>query len=136
MVFLHGGAFVFDSGSAYSGAALSASTGVVVVSVNYRLGPLGFGWDPPRVARRYSPPTPFDGSFIAPVESFVGAFARTGDPNAAGIPSWPRFERSTEGYLRIKEPLEIGHRVADADCDFWDGIYERQLRARSDAPPP
>jgi len=43
MVFLHGGAFVVGAGgdSMYDGKSLAAH-GVVVVTVNYRLGPLGF----------------------------------------------------------------------------------------------
>ena len=43
MVWLHGGALIFGTGGLplYDGAAL-ARQGVVVVTVNYRLGPLGF----------------------------------------------------------------------------------------------
>lgn len=44
MVFIHGGAFVSGSGSAaqYEGLELARRGDVVVVTVNYRLGPLGF----------------------------------------------------------------------------------------------
>ena len=44
LVWIHGGAFVFGSGSdaAYDGQAFSEATGTVVVTVNYRLGPTGF----------------------------------------------------------------------------------------------
>ncbi|WP_231511392.1 carboxylesterase/lipase family protein [Chondromyces apiculatus] len=44
MVWIHGGGFVFGSGgeAAYDGQKLSEATGAVVVTVNYRLGPLGF----------------------------------------------------------------------------------------------
>jgi para-nitrobenzyl esterase len=44
MVWIHGGAFVFGSGGDpfYSGAELARSGGVVVVTINYRLGGLGF----------------------------------------------------------------------------------------------
>jgi para-nitrobenzyl esterase len=44
MVFIHGGAFVSGSGTdpTYDGANLAAAGGVVVVTVNYRLGPFGF----------------------------------------------------------------------------------------------
>ena len=43
MVWIHGGALIFGAGSLalYDGASL-ARHGVVVVSINYRLGPLGF----------------------------------------------------------------------------------------------
>jgi para-nitrobenzyl esterase len=44
LVWIHGGGFVFGSGSApiYDGAALAREHGVVVITVNYRLGALGF----------------------------------------------------------------------------------------------
>jgi para-nitrobenzyl esterase len=44
MVWLHGGAFIFGSGSDayYSGANLAAAQGVIVVNMNYRLGAFGF----------------------------------------------------------------------------------------------
>jgi len=41
MVWIHGGAYMLGSGAMYDGAAL-ARQGVVVVTINYRLGPLGF----------------------------------------------------------------------------------------------
>jgi para-nitrobenzyl esterase len=45
LVFLHGGAFVFGAGGApvYDGTRLAREHGVVVITVNYRLGALGFG---------------------------------------------------------------------------------------------
>lgn len=44
MVWLHGGAFIFGSGGDdyYNGRLLAETYGVVIVTVNYRLGPLGF----------------------------------------------------------------------------------------------
>jgi para-nitrobenzyl esterase len=44
MVWFHGGAFIFGSGgdAFYRGGELTARHDVVVVTINYRLGPLGF----------------------------------------------------------------------------------------------
>ncbi|XP_076468867.1 pyrethroid hydrolase Ces2e-like [Babylonia areolata] len=42
MVWLHGGGFVFGSGSQYDGSLLAAEGNVIVVTVNYRVGALGF----------------------------------------------------------------------------------------------
>ncbi len=44
MVWIHGGAFVTGSAdlATYNGAKIAAKTNTVVVSLNYRLGPLGF----------------------------------------------------------------------------------------------
>ncbi|MDR6216766.1 carboxylesterase family protein [Deinococcus soli (ex Cha et al. 2016)] len=42
MVWIHGGAFVNGSGGAYDASELARREGVIVVTLNYRLGPLGF----------------------------------------------------------------------------------------------
>ena len=42
MVWLHGGGFVNGSGNAFNGAFLAQTANVIVVTVNYRLGPLGW----------------------------------------------------------------------------------------------
>ena len=42
MVWLHGGGFTGGAGSIYDGSVLAAQGPAVVVTVNYRLGPLGF----------------------------------------------------------------------------------------------
>lgn len=42
MVWIHGGAFVNGSGSVYNGSWLASRGDIVVVTVNYRLGTLGF----------------------------------------------------------------------------------------------
>ena len=40
MVFIHGGSYLYGSGNRYNGSAL-VQYGVVMVSINYRLGALG-----------------------------------------------------------------------------------------------
>ncbi|CAL4079488.1 unnamed protein product, partial [Meganyctiphanes norvegica] len=42
MVYIHGESFSWGSGSLYDGSVLSSYGQVVVVTINYRLGPLGF----------------------------------------------------------------------------------------------
>lgn len=42
MLWIHGGAFVFGSGSGYDGSVLAAKHKMIVVTINYRLGALGF----------------------------------------------------------------------------------------------
>ena len=42
MMWLHGGGFVNGSGNAFNGALLAQTANVIVVTVNYRLGPLGW----------------------------------------------------------------------------------------------
>jgi para-nitrobenzyl esterase len=42
MVWIHGGAFILGSGDIYDGSVLAGDNGVVVLTLNYRLGELGF----------------------------------------------------------------------------------------------
>lgn len=42
MFWIHGGAFLLGSGAPYKGGGFVRNGGVVVVTINYRLGPLGF----------------------------------------------------------------------------------------------
>lgn len=58
MVWLHGGGFVTGSGADYDPARLVATGQVIVVTVNYRLGALGF-LDLPELARQ----DPYAGNF-------------------------------------------------------------------------
>lgn len=57
MVWVHGGSFVYGTGSRYDASKLATQGDVIVVTINYRLGPLGFLADPALSAER-----PQDGS--------------------------------------------------------------------------
>jgi para-nitrobenzyl esterase len=50
MVWIHGGAFITGSGADLDGARLAIRGNVIVVSVNYRLGALGFFYVPDKTA--------------------------------------------------------------------------------------
>lgn len=41
VVFIHGESFDYGTGNAYDGSVLAAVGHVIVVTLNYRLGPLG-----------------------------------------------------------------------------------------------
>lgn len=88
MVWFHGGAFIFGAGGLplYDGAALSRH-GVVVVTVNYRLGPLGYFVHP--ALERASPEKLFNFGLLDQiaalrwVQQHIGAFG--GDPRQVTI---------------------------------------------------
>jgi para-nitrobenzyl esterase len=61
MVFIHGGAFMRSGAAAYDGRALSEAGRVLIVTLNYRLGPLGFLSHPDLDATRDSVPSGSDG---------------------------------------------------------------------------
>jgi para-nitrobenzyl esterase len=53
MVYIHGGAFMRGGSAAFDGRAISEAADVVVVTFNYRLGPLGFLSHPDLDAQRW-----------------------------------------------------------------------------------
>lgn len=48
-------------------------------------------------------------------------FARVGDPNGCGEPSWPRYETETDEYLSLVPPSATPTEgfAADHKCGFW-----------------
>jgi para-nitrobenzyl esterase len=67
-------------------------------------------------------------------EAMMGAwvqFARTGDPNAPGLPEWPAFNEAADNYLDLHAPqLGVGRSWRTEHLDF----IGRYLRERSRQP--
>lgn len=49
MVWIHGGGYMIESSAAFEGSVLALNGDVIVVSMNYRLGVLGFLHDGPGI---------------------------------------------------------------------------------------
>ena len=68
------------------------------------------------------------GLFVDPqsqaMQAYWGRFAATGDPNAEGAVPWPRYDEAGDGNLVLDLPIveETGHK--QAQCDFWDSIFD------------
>lgn len=54
-------------------------------------------------------------------------FAKTGNPNGAGLPDWPAYERSTDLNLEFSDTLRIQKNLYRKESDFIDemSIYRR-----------
>jgi para-nitrobenzyl esterase len=47
-------------------------------------------------------------------------FARTGNPNGNGNPTWPTYDWQKDPYLEIKAPLGSGEGLRTQKSDYWD----------------
>jgi para-nitrobenzyl esterase len=51
-------------------------------------------------------------------------FAATGDPNAEGLPPWPRRQASPPRHLELNEPIEARPGLGGANCDLFDAVWD------------
>jgi carboxylesterase type B len=56
-------------------------------------------------------------------------FARTGNPNAVGLPTWPTYTMEQRQYLVLNHEITQGTRLRDKVCDVLDraiqGVYNK-----------
>jgi para-nitrobenzyl esterase len=52
-------------------------------------------------------------------------FAATGDPNGTAAATWRPFATGDEAYLSLELVPTLERDLAQADCDFWDGLRRR-----------
>jgi para-nitrobenzyl esterase len=50
------------------------------------------------------------------------SFARTGDPNHAGLPHWPRYEAATRATMEWGETSQVVNDPQAAQRAAWNGV--------------
>ena len=112
MVFVHGGSFVWGSGSfpLYESTSLATTTGNVVVTINYRLGALGFLSLPELRAEDPSTPTAGNYGILDQIAAFswvkanIAAFG--GDP--ANVTIFGESAGGTSMLIHLASPKSAG----------------------------
>jgi para-nitrobenzyl esterase len=63
----------------------------------------------------------FDGQ-DSPMRAYLAAFAKAGDPNAAGLVRWPRYSAKAREHLEfLPEGVRVGARLREPFCDWaWN----------------
>jgi len=58
-------------------------------------------------------------------------FAKTGDPNQAGLPQWPRFQKGNEAYLELKNPIHAAKDLNKDKLDIFEKVQQQNAAPRS-----
>jgi para-nitrobenzyl esterase len=88
----------------------------------------------------YAPPTPYvlnaeDRALFESISGYWTRFAATGNPNTDDptVVHWPAFKRPThhgrgvDKYLVLASPIQEGHRLREAHCNFWQPHFFRSI---------
>lgn len=57
-------------------------------------------------------------------------FAKTGDPNREGFPTWPAYNAKGDQHLEFGETVKMGSGLRKAACDLFDNILAEQRKNR------
>jgi para-nitrobenzyl esterase len=60
------------------------------------------------------------------MSSYWVNFIRSGNPNGAQLPVWPPYDINDEPYLRIREPVTVGHHLLKRELDFLERALARR----------
>jgi para-nitrobenzyl esterase len=137
MAWIHGGAFVFGSGSGLSGAQFTKQ-GVILISFNYRLGRLGF-FAFPALSKEH--PQEPKGNYaymdqiaaLKWVQQNIAAFG--GDPNNVTIFGESAGGVSVHSLLTIPEARGLFHRAISESGGGRDGVLTGRPIGQENANP-
>lgn len=103
--------------------------GYVAESLRARLAGLPHGFSLPYVFDRLEastlPPNPADSAVARLTADYVAAFARTGDPNGAGRPHWPRFDDQEQLLFTEASGARAGRDPSRRQLDIIEAAANR-----------
>src|SRR6201998_2969371 len=67
--------------------------------------------------------TPADHQVADEMSSYWVNFAKSGDPNGAGLPLWPAFTSANSNALSIGDPIIPEHVAAPHGLAVFDAVY-------------
>lgn len=56
-------------------------------------------------------------------------FAKTGDPNGEGLPTWPRYVTATDQHLELGDDIKAGRGLYKDACDLWEKATSERSQA-------
>ncbi len=67
--------------------------------------------------------TDWDRELSEAISQYWVNFARTGDPNGAGLPAWPRYGRATDESIEFGSEIRAVTSVRKDKLDIFDGFF-------------
>ena len=74
--------------------------------------------------------TETDRSLSEVMSSYWINFARTGDPNGKGLPTWTPYDPAAEPYLDLGDRVQLKHHLLKAQLDFLERAAQARLTAK------
>jgi carboxylesterase type B len=68
-------------------------------------------------------------------EAMMGAwaqFARTGDPNGAGLPAWPAYETASDATLEFGDPIRVRSGWRAREMEFLDRYFDWETKVAAE----
>jgi len=63
--------------------------------------------------------------------SYWTNFAKTGDPNGAGLPRWPAYNPTDDNVLDLGDPVSVRAHVNQAGLDFFEAYHASRAAGQS-----
>ena len=82
-----------------------------------------FNSDDPGTLVFYDPEDPGVRDLAQRWSDTIIAFARTGDPNGAGLPQWPRYDAQSRHALILDANSRIERDPNGADRQLWESVF-------------
>jgi para-nitrobenzyl esterase len=67
--------------------------------------------------------TEADGKLAEVISSYWVNFAKSGDPNASGLPTWPSFTNTNDKVLYLDDPIATGGVASMNSLKVFDAVY-------------
>lgn len=56
------------------------------------------------------------------MQAYWGQFAHTGNPNAAGLPTWPEYLAATREFINLGQGFTTGANLRATQCAYWNSL--------------
>jgi len=78
--------------------------------------------------RSHRPTDEVDMELAEKMSTYWTNFAKTGDPNGAGLPRWEPYNRDREPYLELGDTVQSGEHLRKEKLDLLESLVARRLR--------